>query len=170
MKTRTKDTRKRASVTLQSYAMPCNPLKYTQELITQLASLKTWWICSEEHMVYTRAPSVDIFDRVINRTVAATSSNEPLLCNEFPALRLIVSHVGSVPSLSLHRKGPRRKRGPDASAYIMSNTHSCPLLSKTWRNAALGKSSWSCYVRRTAGGTPTLWARAHTYTELLSKN
>lgn len=56
-------------------------------------------------MVYTRALSVDIFDRVINHRLAATSSNQPLLCNESPALRLIVSHVGPVPSLSLHRKG-----------------------------------------------------------------
>lgn len=56
-------------------------------------------------MVYTRALSVDIFDRVINHWPAAASSNEPLLCNEFSALRLIVSHVRSIPSLSLCRKG-----------------------------------------------------------------
>lgn len=56
-------------------------------------------------MVYTRVLSVDIFDRVINHRLAAASSNEPLLRKEFSALRLIVSHVRSVPSLSPRRKG-----------------------------------------------------------------
>lgn len=56
-------------------------------------------------MVYTQALSVDIFDRLINHSRAAASSNEPLLCNAFRALRLIVSHVRPVPSLSPHRKG-----------------------------------------------------------------
>lgn len=47
-----------------------------------------------------QALSDDIFDRLINHRPVAASSNEPPLCNEFKALRLIGNRVRAIPSLS----------------------------------------------------------------------
>ena len=110
---------------------------------------------------------------LINHSLVGASYDEPLLRNHYQAFRLIVRDVGTITSLSVP-KWLWWKRDPNVSAYIMSNPPlSCPFFfspPKHEENAALVKSSWSCYVRPTAGGTPTPRACAHTYTQLLQKN
>lgn len=114
-------------------------------------------------------------DRLMNHSLVGAPYDKPLLCNDLQAFRLIVSNVGThsflIPAqMALVKKKKTKKQNsdPNAGTYIMSNplSLSLPFL-QTWRKAALVKSSWSCYVRRTAGGTPTPWAWAHTYTHLL---
>lgn len=109
----------------------------------------------------------------MNHSLFGAPYDKPLLCNDLQAFRLIVSNVGThsflIPAqMALVGGGEEKESDSNAGTYIMSNplSLSLPFL-QTWRKAALVKSSWSCYVRRTAGGTPTPWAWAHTYTHLL---
>lgn len=52
----------------------------------------------------------EIFDRLINHSVVGASCDKPLLRNEFQAFRLIVSNVGTAPSLSPAQMALVKKR------------------------------------------------------------